>query len=90
MIRRFAIVAVAVAGICSAMPAGAEEIGIGVGPGGVTVGTGHDRDRDRDRDREVIRERDHRDRGDTIVIQKGHDRDRDMDHDRRPVIIDRQ
>ena len=86
MIRRFAIVAVAVAGICSAMPAGAEEIGIGVGPGGVTVGTGHDRDRDR----EVIRERDHRDRGDTIVIQKGHDRDRDMDHDRRPVIIDRQ
>jgi len=89
MIRRFAVIAVAVAGICGAMPASAEEFGVGVGPGGVTVGTVRgDRDRDRDRDREVIRERDHRDR-DTVVIQKGRDHDRDYDRDHRTVIIDR-
>jgi hypothetical protein len=88
MIRRFAVIAVAVAGICGVMPASAEEIGVGVGPDGVTVGTVRgDRDRDRDRDREVIRERDHRDR-DTVVIQKGRDHDRDYDRDRK-VIIDR-
>jgi hypothetical protein len=86
MIKRFAIVAIAAAGICVAMPAGAEEIGIGVSPGGVTVGTSHDRYRDRDR--EVIRERDHRDRDDTVVIRKGRDHDRDFDRDRK-VIIDR-
>ena len=31
MIRRFAVVALAAGGICLAMPAGAEEVGIGVG-----------------------------------------------------------
>ena len=48
MMRRLVVIAVAAAGICVAMPAGAEEIGVGVGPGGVTVGTSHgDRYRDR-------------------------------------------
>jgi hypothetical protein len=55
---KYAVVIAAVAGICSAMPAGAEEIGVGVGRAGVTVGEGHG-DRDRDRDRDVIRDRDH-------------------------------
>jgi hypothetical protein len=86
---KYAVVIAAVAGICSAMPAGAEEIGVGVGRAGVTVGEGHG-DRDRDRDRDVIRDRDHRDRGDkTVIIKKG-DHDRDVDHDRRPVVIDKQ
>ena len=49
----YAVVIAAVAGICSAMPAGAEEVGVGVGPLGVTVGEGHG-DRYRDRDRDVI------------------------------------
>ena len=53
MITRLAVVIAAVAGICSAMPAGAEEVGVGVGPIGVTVGSGHD-ERDRDRDKTVI------------------------------------
>ena len=45
---RLAVVIAAVAGLCSAMPAGAEEVGVGVGPVGVTVGSGdHDRDRDK-------------------------------------------
>jgi hypothetical protein len=57
---RYAVMIAAVAGICSAIPAGAEEVGVGVGPVGVTVGQGHG-DRDRDRDRDVIRDRDHRD-----------------------------
>lgn len=70
----------------TALPAGAEEIGVGVGPVGVTVGEGH-HDRDVVRDREVVRERDdHRDR-DTVIIRKG-DHDRDVDHDRSRVIID--
>ena len=50
---RLAVVIAAVAGLCSAMPAGAEEVGVGVGPVGVTVGSG-DHDRDRDRDKTVI------------------------------------
>ena len=45
MIGRFAMAAVAAAGICVSMPAGAEQVGIGIGAGpagvGVTVGTGH-------------------------------------------------
>jgi hypothetical protein len=86
MIRRLAILAVAAGGICVAMPAGAEEIGVGVGPSGVTVGTVRG-DRDRYRDREVIRER--RDRDETVVIKKGRDHDRDYDRDRKTVIIDR-
>src|SRR5260370_18489113 len=59
MIRRFAVIAVAVAGICGAMPASAEEFGVGVGPGGVTVGTLRgDPHRDTDRAREVPPARD--------------------------------
>jgi hypothetical protein len=88
---KYAVVIAAVVGICSAMPAGAEEVGVGVGPVGVTVGQDHgdrDGDRDRDRDRDVIRDRDHQDH-DKTVITKG-DHDRDVDHDRRPAVIDRQ
>jgi hypothetical protein len=85
---RYAVVIVAMAGICSAMPAGAEEVGVGVGPVGVTVGQGHE-DRDRDRDHDVIRDRDHRDGDKTVIIKKG-DHDKDVDHDRRPGVIDRQ
>jgi len=45
---KYAVVVAAVVGICSAIPAAAEEVGIGVGPHGVTVGEGRgDRDRDR-------------------------------------------
>jgi hypothetical protein len=85
---RYVIMIAAVAGICSAIPAGAEEVGVGVGPVGVTVGQGHG-DRDGDRDRDVIRDRDHRDDNKTVIIKKG-DHDRDVDHDRRPAVIDRQ
>ena len=57
---RLAVVIAAVAGLCSAMPAGAEEVGVGVGPVGVTVGSGdHDRDRDK-----------------TVIIEKDRDHDR--------------
>ena len=56
MITRLAVVIAAVAGICSAMPAGGE-VGVGVGPVGVTVGSGHD-ERDRDRDKTVIIKKD--------------------------------
>lgn len=81
----FAVIATA-ALIGTALPAGAEEIGVGVGPVGVTVGEGH-RDRDVVREREVVRDRDdHRDR-DTVIIKKG-DHDREVDRDRRKVIID--
>jgi hypothetical protein len=75
-----------VVSICSAIPAGAEEVGIGVGPRGVTVGEGHG---DRDRDREHFRDRDRRDRDDTVIIRKDRDHDRDRDRDRRPAVIDR-
>jgi len=86
-VMKLTLIIAAVAGICAAVPASAEEVGVGVGPVGVTVGAGHDRDRDRDRDRTVIRDRDeHRDR-DTVIIKKDHDRDGDRDHDR--MIIDR-
>jgi hypothetical protein len=37
----------------------------------------------------VIRERDHRDRDDTVVIRKDRDHDRDYDRDHKTVIIDR-
>jgi hypothetical protein len=57
-----------------------------IGPAGVdvTVGSGH---RDRYPDREVVRERDYRDRDETVVIKRG--RDHDYDRDRKTVIIDR-
>ena len=72
MTIRIALVIAAVAGICTAMPAVAEELGGGVG---VTVGSGHD---ERDRDKTVIikKDRDH-DRDDKVVIKKDRDHDRD-------------
>ena len=80
---KYAVAVAAVMGICSAIPAGAEELGVGVGPNGVTVGEVH---RDRDRDREHYRDRDRRDRGETVIIRKDrdHDHDRGRDYDRRP------
>jgi hypothetical protein len=88
MIPRIAIVAAAVAAICSTAPVSAEEVGVRVGPGGVTVGTSRP-DREVVREREVIRDRDeHRGRDETVVIRK-HDRDHD-DGPARKVIIDRE
>jgi len=55
MIRRFATVTLAAAGICLALPAGADQVGIGVGPGG--VGERSAPVTATRRDREVIRER---------------------------------
>jgi len=76
VISRFALVIAAAAGLCgSALPAGAEDVGVGVGPVGVTVGS----DRDRDREKTVIIKKD-RDRGDrdkTVIIKKDRDHDRD-------------
>src|SRR5579863_6556222 len=74
---RYAVAVAAVVGIFSAIPAGAEEVGIGIGPRGVTVGESHG---DRDRDREQSRYRDRRDRDETIIRKdRDHDRDRDRD-----------
>ena len=80
---KYALAVAAVIGVCSAIPAGAEEVGVGVGPHGVTVGEVHG---DRDRDRDHYRDRDRRDRDETVIIKKhrDHDHDRDRDHDRRP------
>ena len=83
---KYAVALAAVVGICSAIPAGAEEVGIGVGRSGVTVGEVHG---DRDRDREHYRDRD-RHRGETVIIRKDRDHDRYRDHDRRPIVIDRE
>jgi hypothetical protein len=65
MTIRIALVIAAVAGICTAMPAVAEELGVGVG---VTVGSGHD---ERDRDKTVIikKDRDH-DRDERLSSRK--------------------
>jgi hypothetical protein len=85
MIKHLAIIAVAAAGISSAVPAKAQDIGVGVGPGGVTVGAvGRDRYRDRDYDRDYYRDR--RDRNETVIIKRGRDRgDRYYDGDRRVI-----
>ena len=83
MIKRFAAVTLAAAGICLAVPATAQ-VGIGVGPNGVTVGLAPDSVRER----EVIRERRYRDRDETVVIKK-HRGDRDYHRDRKTVIIER-
>jgi hypothetical protein len=88
MIRHIAIIAVAAAGIYSAAPVSAEEIGVGIGPNGVTVGTVRG-DRYRDPDRDYYRDRYRRDRNETVIIRRDRDRDRDYDRDRRPVVIDR-
>ena len=90
MIKRLAVAAVAVIGICSAMPASAEEVGVGVGVGpvgaGVTIGSGRsDYDLDGVHERTIIREREPR-RDETVIIKK---RDRDWDRGDRRVIIDR-
>jgi hypothetical protein len=72
MTIRFALVIVAVAGICSAMPAAAEEVGVGL-----TVGSGHE---ERDRDKTVIIKKDNdRDVDKKVVIKKDRDHDRDGD-----------
>jgi hypothetical protein len=78
---KYAVAVAAVMGICSAIHAGAEEVGVGVGPHGVTVGEVHG-----DRDRDHYRDRDRRGRDETVIIKKDrdHDHDRDRDHDRRP------
>jgi hypothetical protein len=78
MIKGIAIVAMA-AGICTAVPAFAEEVGVGVGPVGVTVGSAPPHERDRTT---VIKEREPRDK--TVIIRKDHDMDRP--HDK--VIVD--
>jgi hypothetical protein len=87
MIKHLAIIAVAAAGISSAIPAKAQDIGVGVGPGGVTVGAvGRDRYRD-DYDRGYYRDR--RDRNETVIIKRSRDRDRgyyDGGVERRTVI----
>jgi hypothetical protein len=87
MIGRVAVLVVASAGICSAMPAGAEEVGVGVGPNGVTVGAIHG-ERDRDRTKTVIinKDRDHGDRDKTVIINK--DRDHDRDRNRGSVVVE--
>ena len=74
---RLAMLVAVVAGICSAMPAGAQDIR--VGPGGVTIGPDH---RDRDRDNTVIikKDRDHDVDRDRAV--KDRDRDEGRDHGR--------
>lgn len=85
MIKQFATVSLAAAGICIAIPATAQ-IGVGVGPNGVgvTVGSGPDRVRERG----VVRERHYRDRNETVVIKKNRSH-RDYDRDRKTVIIER-
>jgi hypothetical protein len=89
MIRRLAVAIAAAAGICSAMPAGAEEVGVGVGPGGVTIGSDHG-DGYRDRDRAVIINKDRdRDRDGPVIINRDRDHRGDRDHDRRSIVIDR-
>ena len=74
MISRVALVIALTAGVCgSALPAGAEEVG--VGPVGVTVGPDHDRDCDRDHKTVIIKKDDHDGDRDKTVIKKDHDRD---------------
>jgi len=76
MSTRIALIIVAAAGICIAMPVGAEELGVGV-----TVGSGHV-DRDGDRDKKVIIKKDRDDK--KVVIKK--DRDHDGDVDKKVII----
>ena len=80
---KYALVIAAIAGICAAVPASAEEVGVRVGPAGVTVGESHDRDRDRTtiikkeeepRGRTTIIKKEHEDPPDRVIV-KEHDRD---------------
>src|ERR1022692_262675 len=74
---RIVFVIAAVAGICCAMPAGAEEVGVGV-----TVGSGHE---ERDGDKTVVIKKDHdRDADKKVVIKK--DRDHDSDGNKTVII----
>jgi len=68
MIKRLAVAAVAVIGICSAVPASAEEVGIGVGVGPVGAGVTVGQSPSYERRTTVIREREPRD--ETEVIRK--------------------
>src|SRR6202022_3442262 len=79
-----ALAIIAVAGLCAAVPAGAEDVGVGGGVGpvgaGVTVGADH-----RDRDREgttLLKEREPRDT--TVIKEREREPDRKViiDHDR--------
>lgn len=87
MIKSLVVAAVLVAGISSVVPASAQDVGVGVGVGpagvGVTVGAAPDRYRER----EVIRERDYRDRNETVVIKRH--RDRDYYRGRKVIIEER-
>jgi hypothetical protein len=81
---KYALAIIAVAGLCAAVPASAEEVGVGVGVGpvgaGVTVGAEH-RDRDRERTT-IIKEREPRDT--TVIKEREREPDRKViiDHDR--------
>ena len=63
MSTRVALVIAALAGLCIAMPAGAEEFGVGV-----TVGSGHERDRDHDKTVIIKKDRDHDRDNQKVVI----------------------
>ena len=85
MFSRLVVIVAAAAGIFSAMPAGAEEVGIGVGRGGLTIGSDHG-----DRYRAVIINKDRdRDRDGPVIINRDRDHGGDRDRDRRSIIIDR-
>ena len=85
MIKHLVMAAVAVAGVSVVQPVAAQDVGVGVGPAGVGVTVGNGRG-DRYRDREVIREREYRDRDETVVIK----RKRDYDPDRKVIIEQRE
>jgi hypothetical protein len=77
MTRGFVLVVAALAGVCSTLPAVAEDAKVGVGPVGVTVGSGHS-DRDRDVDKKVIIKKSHDEDGDRekkVIIKKDRDHD---------------
>jgi hypothetical protein len=77
MMRRLALVTLAIAGAFHVLPAAAEEVGVGVGPAGVVV---HG---DREREKTVIEKRGpDGERDKTVIINK----DRDLDRDRSVVI----
>ena len=83
-IMKYAVVIIAAASLCAAVPASAEDVGVGVGVGpvgaGVTVGADH-RDRDRERTT-IIKEREPHDT--TVIKEREREPDRKViiDHDR--------
>lgn len=79
---RTALIACAVASICTISPVLADDVGVAVGPGGVAVHAGRDRDRDHNKTVIINRERDRdADRDKTVIIN------RDRDRDRRPGVV---